>query len=381
VAILNADWVIAHRGLLWDLNVWPDDVSNDDVSVTSAGLDYSMLVKLMSSSYSMLNGSSMIHVAGFVPWAFKYITEEHGGVATEWQAVKVLSAFNAFVDADACCHINTFANSAFYQHYPLPDKYVQNALPTVDELVAAGYVSSRTKKVKNLNYVSFYVGDYDSAAWVFNELPSKWLDVNRGTVPLGWAINPTIAVRFPPIFEMMYSSLTANDRITSGDSGAGYVNPTQLIEPRDMSGLPSATDLWIQHNQHWFGKFDLTFTGFLINGASGPMTTEAELMNNAFSPHGGTEQSGYSPTGKSPHLQNGVPFFAETDISGDVNEAAQTILTENDSSSSRPQFHVYRSILQTPTYHKKVVELVQSQASNVVFVDPVVLSMLASLAI
>jgi hypothetical protein len=228
---------------------------------------------------------------------------------------------------------------------------------------------------------SFYVGDYDSAAWVFNELPSKWADSNRGSVPLGWAINPTLSIRFPPMFDIMYSSLTANDRITSGDSGAGYVNPTQLLEPRDISGLPSARDLWVAHNKKWYSKFDLTFTGFLINGASGGMTTEAELMNNEFSPHGSTEQTGYSPTGTSPHLQDGVPFFPETDISGDVNDAANTILSQNDAGSLKPQFHVYRSILQTPTYHKNVVEVVQSQASNILFVDPIVLSLLAQLAV
>jgi hypothetical protein len=153
VAILNADWVVAHRGLVWDLGVWPDDISNDDTDVSTAGLDYSMLVKLLSSSYSMLNGSTMIHVAGFVPWAFKYLTPAHDGVATEWQAVKVMSAFNAFVDADACCHINTFANSAFYQHYPLAETYTQNIIPTTDDLIAAGYVDSQTKQVKGFNYV------------------------------------------------------------------------------------------------------------------------------------------------------------------------------------------------------------------------------------
>ena len=85
----------------------------------------------------------------------------------------------------------------------------------------------------------------------------------------------------------MYSSLRANDRITTGDSGAGYVNPTQLLRPRDISGLPSAEDVWIEHCQKWYERFDMQFTGFLINGAAGPMTDKAEQMYNSFSKYGG----------------------------------------------------------------------------------------------
>ena len=152
VALLNADWVISNKGVLWDLDVWPDTTPNDDPTA-APGLDYEMLKELLRSSYELLGGSEMIHVAGFVPWAFKYITEEHDGVATEWQAAKILSAYNAFVDADACCELNNFANSAFYQHYPMPDKYTQNPVLTYDELVSKGYIDADTGAVVPKNYI------------------------------------------------------------------------------------------------------------------------------------------------------------------------------------------------------------------------------------
>lgn len=192
-------------------------------------------------------------------------------------------------------------------------------------------------------------------------------------------MNPTLAIRFPPVFDYIYRSLSANDRITAGDSGAGYVNPTQLLRPREISDLPSAEDVWVEHCKKWYTSMDMSFTGFLINGAAGAMTEEAENMYASFSPFGGTEQTGYAPSGKGVHMQRGMPFFQETDISSDVNSAVQTILSENAPGSL--QFHVYRSVLQSPTYHLNVVNQVHAQSSNVEFVDPLVLSMLASIAL
>jgi hypothetical protein len=153
VAVLNADWVISNRGVLWDLDVWPDTAPNDDPGA-SPGIDYEMLRRIMRSSYELLEGTQMIHVAGFVPWYFKYITDQHDGVATEWQAVKVLSAYNAYVDADACCDLNTFANAAFYQHYPLQKVYKQNPAPSMDDLKAMGYVDGDGNVVPK-NYIRY----------------------------------------------------------------------------------------------------------------------------------------------------------------------------------------------------------------------------------
>ena len=54
-------------------------------------------------------------------------------------------------------------------------------------------------------------------------------------VPIGWAIDPELSLRFPVIFPYLYSTRTASDFFIAGDSGAGYLNPTQLIPPRQVS--------------------------------------------------------------------------------------------------------------------------------------------------
>ncbi len=59
---------------------------------------------------------------------------------------------------------------------------------------AQGQVVPRT-------YMMFYVGDYDSASWLYNMLKQNWDDPARGTVPLGWAVDPNLSVRFPLIFD------------------------------------------------------------------------------------------------------------------------------------------------------------------------------------
>ena len=55
----------------------------------------------------------MCYIGGFPPWAFKYtdwqhVGGKHGGVATEWQYTRLVSAYNGFKDADAiACEIVT----------------------------------------------------------------------------------------------------------------------------------------------------------------------------------------------------------------------------------------------------------------------------------
>jgi len=79
----------------------------------------------------------MITVGGFTPWVFKYVGWEHQGVETEWETVKLLSRYNAMLDADACC-VGAMANAAFYQHYPLPERLVQQPAPAPETLARKG---------------------------------------------------------------------------------------------------------------------------------------------------------------------------------------------------------------------------------------------------
>jgi hypothetical protein len=137
-----------------------------------------------------------------VPWHFKYTSEgicgqrcKHGGVETEWESMKVFTAFNAYSDADACC-IGSMANAAFYQHAPLPE-LLQRAVPpapnSLADLEKRGYVTKKAigsgyEVVKKV-YAAYYAGDYDAAAWLYSQLRPNWDDGGRGKTPIGWAVN------------------------------------------------------------------------------------------------------------------------------------------------------------------------------------------------
>ena len=98
-------------------------------------------------------------------------------------------------------------------------------------------------------------------------------------MPIGWAIDPELSLRFPVIFKYLYDQATQNDVFISGDSGAGYINLTQLLPPRAVSHIASsgAAD-WARWNKDWYTRFDYSFTGFIIQGDAGMMSSVAEDM-------------------------------------------------------------------------------------------------------
>ena len=75
------------------------------------------------------------------------------------------------------------ANSQFYSHHPLPDKLTQHPAPSLDSLRAKGYINAAGKVVPKA-YGSFYHGDWDGAAWIYNYFDLCWNDPARGSVPL-----------------------------------------------------------------------------------------------------------------------------------------------------------------------------------------------------
>ena len=373
----NHDFFVSKKAFFFDLDVWDDEAPNDDPS-QPVGTDRNTMINMLQSAYQQTNGQSMIHIGGFTPWAFKYVgthsQHNHGGVDTEWESVRVFTSFNAFVDADACC-IGVMGNAAFYQHFPLPQQLIQNPKPTVAELKAKGYIDNNGQVVPK-NYAMFYVGDYDSAAWLYSQFKGKWDDPNRGKVPLGWAIDPELAERFPVIFPYIYDTKSPLDYFVSGDSGGGYLNPTQLIPPRQVSNISlSAAPVWRNWNIPLYQKFNMTFTGFVIQGRSGQMTEAAEDMYTHFSPDGIVLSPDVDPVSGNLHAYKDMPIFKHiSDIGGDVDGAVKTILSF---ASEYTKFYVFRSVLQNATYHYTVANEVKLQAKQFEFVDPYTLSLLA----
>lgn len=362
----NQDFLIARRGVLFDLGVWDDEAAVDDPG-QRPGTDAATLKRLLRAAWDATHGTEMVHVAGFVPWAFKYTDFKsaqgsaggrHEPVPTEWRYAEILSCFNAYMDADAL-GLGAMANASFFQHFPLRDRYPQKPRPDRANLIARGILDS-AGRIPSRTFVAHYVGDYDAAAWLYRELPRMWRDPARGRVPLAWAFNPNLANRFAFGMAWAREHATTNDWFVAGDSGAGYLNPGYLTEPRPHSGLPSGLATWERHCRSYFDRWDLGVTGFVIDGYAREMAAETWDAYARFSPGGVVAQK--IPT---QGVRGALPFLRmATDLSEDPVAAAREI--RGLAAGPAPRFLVCRSILRTPTWYAQVSDQLQAAAGGAI---------------
>ncbi len=365
----NHDFFIANKAFFFDLHVWEEESPIDDQQ-QAPGTDLQTLKQLMRAMHDRADGE-ILHIGGFTPWAWKYTTHagqggsKHGGVDTEWKYAQVISAYNGIMDADALGY-SGMANASFYQHFPLQKRYPQNRRATVDDLKAGGLIRP-DGGVADFSYVTFYMGDYDSAAWLNYFLPRWWQDPARGTIPCGWAFNPNLDRRAPHAMHFARSGQTDSDWFMAGDSGAGYLNPGMLSAPRLDPELPDGWQRWIAHNRAYFRRYDLSITGFIIDGHSPGMGQRGLDGYMSFSPEGIVGQK-IPPQGVH---KNTMPYIRmKLDLYGSPKDAGARIagLVEDD----LPQFMVIRTILQSPSWHKQTMQKAKEspRGERLRFVDP-----------
>ncbi|HSV74644.1 MAG TPA: hypothetical protein VLH79_12870 [Chthonomonadales bacterium] len=368
----NHDYFIANRAFFFDLSPWDDDAPVDDPD-QPLGTDFRTLQAILRSCWERTRGEQMIHAGGFLPWDKKYTNHpgaggRHEPVPGEWRYAEILSCFNAYIDADAL-GLGAMANASAFQHFRLRNHYPQR-LPTVDDLRSKGFVLP-DGSVAPRTFVTIYVGDYDSAAWLYQTLGRNWDDPARGSVTLGWAFNPNLAQRFPAGMDYARRHASPRDHFVSGNSGAGYVNPGYLVPPRRWSGLPSGLAAWERHCREWFRRFNLSLVGFVIDGYAPPMTAEVLDAYARFSPSGIIGQ-------KVPRLgmHGDMPILRMEHDVYSVEQAKQVLLSR--AGRRTPEFFAYRNILWAPTSQKQWVDAVRADpaGATVEFVDPYTLLLL-----
>ncbi|MGI8907548.1 MAG: hypothetical protein ACR2IE_13780 [Candidatus Sumerlaeaceae bacterium] len=372
----NHDYFVSKKGFFWDLSPWGDEKPVDDLT-QALGTDLNTLKEIYLTAAQKITGNGFIHTGGFTPWPLKYTNYSGAGgshtpVASEFETSKLLSSYNSYVDADAP-GISTMANASAYAQMPLPERYSQPLPPMPEELRKAGLLTN-ADTAATATYVLHYVGDYDAAAWVTNAMPARWDSPVRGSVNMGWAVNPNLSNRAAMFFEYAYRTRRASDYFVSGDSGAGYVNPTQLFAPRVPSGLPSGVAQWQRHCRDYFQNFGMSFTGFVINGSAGPITSAAEQLYESFSADGIIPQA----SGAGVHLQNRMPVFEHnSDLSGVI--AQDVTPVHSFGIPGTTQFLMFRSILQHVSYYANLnAELSFGRPDmNYVFCDPQTYSYMA----
>ena len=364
----NHDYFVSRKAFFFDLSPWGDERPNDDPGQPS-GLDREVFLEVLNALYQSANGE-IIKVGGFPPWPYKYTSHgnvggKHEGVPTEWEFGRLISQFNGYMEADAA-GLSAIANASFVQHYPLAERYAQpNGRLSFETWRKRGFLTGSGAVAPKL-YVGYYVGDYDAPSWLYKAVPAFFKDPTRGAVPLGWAFNPNLCDRAPQALVYAYRHASTNDYFIAGDSGAGYLNVRGLTERPD-SGLRPGLQAWINHCKKYYAQWDMSITGFVLDGAAGAATAGDFAAYQNFSPNGaGTHfEAG-------PGLKSGLPTCRETDLPDSAEAAVEVIRNQVASLNGRPGFLWARTILRPPKYHADISEILAKKYPelDVEVVDP-----------
>lgn len=101
------------------------------------------------------------------------------------------------------------------------------------------------------------MADYDSAMTIYDILPDKWSDRQRGSMPLLWGVNPNLMDTYPDILEHYYQTATTNDYFAADASAAGYLNPNFV----QKQYLP----LFVSHNQYYYSNLDMSISPMVLD--------------------------------------------------------------------------------------------------------------------
>jgi hypothetical protein len=375
----NHDFFIAQRAFFFDLGMWPDEPQVDDPG-QKPGTDLLTLQAILKSMHQSA-GDRIFIVGGFVPWVWKYCGPgegwkgsggKHGPVASEWQYAKTISAYNGIMDADAI-GFSGLANASFYQHFPLKKHYPQNPKPTVADLKARGLILP-DGSVKPAAYVTFYMGDYDAASWLCQFVPKWWADPQHGKVICNWGFNPNLDRRVPHVMDYVRTHQAATDWFISGD---GYLNPGMLAAPRLDPEVKDGWDAWVRFNREYYDRYDLTVSGFVIEGAA-PQMGERGLDEYAkFSPDGMlllTDNTTFGHIalhrGTMPYIRHRKDLTPEDPAKAGP-ELAATVAAEQKDFPGGTQFLMVRTILKSPTWHAETMAAAQAApgGGRIDFVD------------
>jgi len=362
--LTNHDFFVSRKAFFFDLSPWGDEPATDDPSQPT-GADLAVLKEFLAEAYRYNRGKKMCYIGGFPAWAFKYTKHaggKHDDVPTEWEFSRIISAYNAFKDADAIGY-GALANASFWQHFPLDKQYPQHWV-THEELKQRGYLTYNGKvDFRGRDFMIFYVGDYDASSWITQRTPSIWDDPNRGKLPLMWCISPVLQERVPMVMHNFRKTATANDYFAAADNGAGYLMPGMLQAPRDISGLPDGLEAWAKHCKPYYEKWGLTITGFVIDGYAPGLTDKGLDCYASFSPNGIVPQ-------KAPLtlLHGNMPVLrSDEDIQQAPAEAALRIVERV---AARPvPFHWFRNILKTPAWYVETVDEIKRLNPGIELLD------------
>lgn len=92
--------------------------------------------------------------------------------------------------------------------------------------VSTSYTVNTAVPEDNKVYVSFTISDGDNLQYCQHHMKDSWRDSARGSIPLGWTIAPTLRQLTPMLAHYYQRSATPNDEFIAGPGGVGYMFPS-----------------------------------------------------------------------------------------------------------------------------------------------------------
>ncbi len=208
--------------------------------------------------------------------------------------------------------------------------------------------SARNAKV----YVSFTMSDGDNLQYCQHRMYHLWQDAARGSVPLGWTISPLLSEAAPALAEYYRRTMTANDELIAGPSGAGYILPSKWPSTQLEPFLRLTGTRMQRMGLSLIEVIDAQLTRFF------PHRVWQDTYAKALAPYGARGMllgDAYKKTGW--WTNGGMPLIKNLGLVNSV-EKAQKLIHDNTSSTiNQPQFLSLYAVAwnMTPSDVKQVV--------------------------
>ncbi|MCX7029248.1 MAG: GxGYxYP family putative glycoside hydrolase [Spirochaetes bacterium] len=125
-------------------------------------------------------------------------------------------AFMMLLSANGLRLVPSFLAGNYSFHSRLP-----KVVPFRQRYVEPGSVKLEQDKV----YLTFVLSDGDQLALMNTAEVGNWRRPERGSVPFNYEVQPLLVELAPALLGSLYRTLTPNDLLVAGPSGAGYVIP------------------------------------------------------------------------------------------------------------------------------------------------------------
>jgi len=330
--VVTRDWAVKNRAFVFDLSPWGDEVPGDEPG-QRPGVDLETYRQILAETLRHSAGRHMTELTGFFSFS-KYSNmpghkSVHEAVPTEWETVWLISPYNVYQ--------NTISSDCFNQsfHGQSPRKPLQQ------------HRSAKKVPLENKAYFCILMADYDSATPLYDFLPSRWNNPDRGKIPLTWGINPNLLETYPDLIAYFYSTASSADTFAADASAAGYMNPNRI----QKKYLP----LFVKHNRRLFREADMDIAPMVLDWDE--PTSDVKDAFRRFAPGGlATIVLDYHNNGgkvPQPHVWQGMPVMELLNDTCNFTSAEQTADAMAQAIKARgskiPGFYFFRIVWVDPT--------------------------------